>query len=389
MSFGPTTIDLFAGAGGLSLGIAAAGFFPEAVYEIDGNCCRTLELNLIGQTNSHKTTQVIEGDLSVQDLLHFRGKIDLLTGGPPCQPFSFAGKHNANADKRDLFPTAIRAVMQIQPKAFIFENVAGLLRPQFQNYFEYIRLQLTHPDIFLRSNESWQSHLRRLEDHHSSGSKFGLNYRLIVHPVNAADYGVPQMRQRVFLVGFREDLGIHWHFPHPTHSREALIRDMLSGSYWDRVKLSKKRRKIPDSLSAISEFDLEDLLPWKTTREAISDLPNPANQNQVMSSQVTHHEFKNGARVYAGHTGSKLDLPAKTIKAGVHGVPGGENMFEDDSGNLRYFTVRECSRIQTFPDDVNFFGPWSSVVRQLGNAVPYSLAKQLGHNIHEALGCKT
>jgi DNA (cytosine-5)-methyltransferase 1 len=381
----PTAVDLFAGAGGLGMGIAAAGFWPEAAYEIDTYCCSTLKRNLETQHWSERKHSVIQTDLASFDLSHHSDMIDLLTGGPPCQPFSFAGRHKARDDNRDMFPTAIRAVRQIRPKVFLFENVSGLLRPQFRTYYEYIRLQLTHPEIEKSEIEDWQSHLRRLEHHHSSGSVSGLNYRLIVHPVNAADYGVPQLRARVFFIGFREDLGINWHFPHPTHSREALISEMTNGSYWERNRIPQKYRQIPDMFKVQNEINLNNLQPWKTTREAIQDLPSPFKCQSEFGMNIFQHEFRDGARAYKGHTGSKLDEPSKTIKAGVHGVPGGENMLEADSGEVRYFTVRECARLQTFPDNYRFEGAWSRVVRQLGNAVPFELAKQLGLDIKQAL----
>ena len=100
-----------------------------------------------------------------------------------------------------------------------FENVKGLTRNSFRNYFEYIRLQLEHPEVKARRDEEWQDHLARLERHHTSGSRAGLNYRLVTQVVNAADYGVPQRRERVFFVGFREDLEIRWSFPLATHSQ--------------------------------------------------------------------------------------------------------------------------------------------------------------------------
>lgn len=241
----PSIVDLFAGAGGLGMGLAAAGFKPLAAYEIDARCCETLKQNEFLHTKNCTELKVVQGDLRQIDLSAHRDKVDLLSGGPPCQPFSFAGLHRASCDNRDMFPTAIRAVRQIRPKAFIFENVAGILRPTFRHYYEYIRLQLTHPEIERNLDEDWQAHLSRLEDHHSSGSVSGLNYRLIVHPINAADYGVPQIRNRVFFIGFRENLGIHWHFPFPTHSREALMRDMTNGDYWERNKVSKNIAKCP------------------------------------------------------------------------------------------------------------------------------------------------
>ena len=139
--------------------------------------------------------------------------------GRPARPFSLGGKHpRAFNDARDMFPEAIRAIRQARPKAFLFENVKGLTRTAFRNYFEYVRLQLEHPNVAARSGEDWIDHLARLERHHTSGVRADLHYRVVARVLNAADYGVPQRRERVVFVGFRDDLDIEWTFPEETHS---------------------------------------------------------------------------------------------------------------------------------------------------------------------------
>jgi DNA (cytosine-5)-methyltransferase 1 len=123
--------------------------------------------------------------------------------------------------------------------------------------------------------------------------------------------------------------------------------------------------------------------PWKTVRDAITDLPDP---EKSFSKDAFDHKFNPGARTYAGHTGSPLDEPAKTLKAGDHGVPGGENMLLKPNGSVRYFTVRESARLQTFPDDYRFPGSWTESMRQLGNAVPVTLAQAVGMSVADCLG---
>lgn len=378
------SIELFAGAGGLGIGLHEAGFKPVNVIEWDSYCCETIRENKQRGIASVGKWKLTEGDVRDIDFTQYEGKIKLVSGGPPCQPFSLGGKHGAHADKRDMFPEAIRAVREAQPRAFIFENVKGLTRDSFRNYFEYIRLQLEHPEIKARKNEKWADHLARLEQHHTSGSRSGLNYRVVTHIANAADYGVPQRRERVFFVGFREDLGVRWSFPLPTHSNDALVWDKIHGDYWERHKVARKDRTEPRSAERVGAMDEPPSeQPWQTVRDAIHDLPNPASRRRP---QFLNHRLQPGARSYPGHTGSPLDEPAKTLKAGVHGVPGGENMLRRPDGTVRYFTVRESARLQTFPDDFLFHGSWTETMRQLGNAVPVHLARMVGKDVADHLG---
>jgi DNA (cytosine-5)-methyltransferase 1 len=197
-----------------------------------------------------------------------------------------------------MFPEAIRSVKELKPKAFIFENVKGILRPAFSEYFNSIIASLSE-----------------------------LGYKVSVNPVNAADYGVPQKRERVFIIGIRNDIKKDFMFPKPTHIGK-----------------------------------------WKTIRD-------------VLGSPVSGKP----ARTYAGHTGSVLDAPSKTIKAGAHGVPGGENMIVLDSGQTRYLTADEAKIIQTFPKDFQISGSWGEAMRQIGNAVPVELAKKVGLSVYETI----
>lgn len=374
------SIELFAGAGGLGLGLHDAGFDPVNVIEWDSYCCDTIRENKKRGVRAVKKWDVTQGDVRDVDFKQYEGKLRLVSGGPPCQPFSLGGKHGAYDDARDMFPQAIRAVREARPDAFIFENVKGLTRASFRNYFEYIRLQLQYPGIRLKKSEDWVDHLARLEQHHTSGSRAGLQYRLVVQLMNAADYGVPQKRERVLFVGFRSDLDVSWHFPTPTHSKEALLWDKVHGDYWDRHKVAKKDRTTPKRAVNFQINEPASLLPWRTTRDALVGLPDP-EFDAKSSENFLNHRLQIGARAYPGHTGSPLDEPAKTLKAGVHGVPGGENMLLRPDGSVRYFTVRESARLQTFPDNFLFHGSWSETMRQLGNAVPVVLARVVGQSV--------
>lgn len=386
------SVELFAGAGGLAIGVSQSGFAPAAVIEWDRYCCDTIRQNQERRLAPVDHWPLTEGDVREFDFKSIRGEIDLVSGGPPCQPFSICGKHRGNLDHRDMFPEAIRAVRELRPRAFLVENVKGLTRRAFAGYFEYIRLQLTFPEIVARPEESWTDHYARLERHQTRGHSGGLHYNLVTRVLNAADYGIPQRRERVFFVGFRSDLGIEWNFPDPTHSQEALLwSQWRSGEYWDRHEAipHDSRENALARRAAHRLAKSPDLLAWRTIRDALADLPDPEIQPAKVRRHL-NHQFQPGARPYPGHTGSPLDEPAKTLKAGDHGVPGGENMLRRPDGSVRYFSVRESARLQTFPDDFLFHGSWSETMRQLGNAVPVELARIVATDIrrHLELGTK-
>lgn len=383
------SVELFVGAGGLAIGLSRAGFHHGAVVEWDHDACQTIRANQCRRGDSVVDWPLIESDVRDVDFTRFRGQIQLLAGGPPCQPFSLGGRHKAYLDSRDMFPEVFRAVRETQPQAVLIENVRGLVRPTFAKYFEYILLQLTYPTITARQLETWADHLTRLERHHTKGECTDLRYNVLFRVLNAADYGVPQRRERVFIVGIRADLGRDWSFPRATHSFDALLFDQwITGAYWERHSVPPSRRPtVPDRVRMRAERLASSLFrpleqPWSTVRDAIHDLPDPESGQ---FANLHNHRFNAGARPYVGHTGSLLDEPAKTLKAGDHGVPGGENMLVKPNGEVRYFTVREAARLQTFPDDFEFLGAWSETMRQLGNAVPVQLAALLGKDLRRVL----
>ncbi len=383
-------IELFAGAGGLGLGISRAGFTPVDVVEWDRWCCDTIRENRArGAEGVKHWPMPREGDVRDFSFSRFEGKVELVTGGPPCQPFSLGGRHRAEHDHRDMWSEAVRVVRETKPSAFIFENVKGLTRETFSTYFSYIFLQLSYPEIAIRDGEVWFDHRARLEQHHTSSRSSGLSYRVLPPKVlNAANYGVPQKRERVFFIGFRSDLGVEFSFPRETHSRDALLWSLGDhGDYWDRHRVASKERPL-DVMAMVGNArlgDRQDILPWRTTRDALIGLSNPETSRNG-TPKYPDHRFQAGARSYPGHTGSPLDMPAKTLKAGVHGVPGGENMLRRPDGSVRYFTIRESARLQTFPDDFVFHGSWTETMRQLGNAVPVDLAEVVARSVYRHLG---
>ncbi len=378
------SLELFSGLGGLAKGLELSGFKHTTLVEQNKYAYASLCQNF-------EAKNVFFGDIKDFDLEQL-SNIDIVAGGPPCQPFSLGGKHQGDRDRRDMFPYAIRAIEKLRPKAFIFENVKGLLRQTFSDYFNYIILRLTYPDFPIKSssdsNLDWQKHLGELQGLSHlfyAGTKYNLQFKLI----NAANYGVPQTRERVVIIGIRSDLNCLWRFPPESHSSDRLFWDMyVTEKYWERHNISKSERpSIDQSMKDRIDRMMKkqgrikpELMPWKTVRDVLGHLPDPMSKHGM-----SDHIFRPGARIYPGHTGSILDLPAKTIKAGDHGVPGGENMIRFSDGEVRYLTVFEAKRLQTFPDDFVIEGGWGESMRQIGNAVPVLLAEIMGHQLIKTL----
>ena len=375
------SVELFSGAGGLAKGLENAGFDHVAFVEFNKDACSSLRLNF-------KPDLVFHGDIRDFDLDSVNS-VDIVAGGPPCQPFSLGGKHKAHDDNRDMFPHAIKVIEKLRPKAFVFENVKGLLRDSFSEYFEYIILRLSFPDFRLKADENWQAHLNRLKAinyNTHSGTKYDVTYKLL----NAADYGVPQTRERVVIVGTRSDLNIQWQFPKPTHSKVRLVWDQtVSMEYWHKHGLASPASTASsdkNTLQAAERLKKQQGMfppegkPWQTIRDALTGLPSP----QALHS-IPDHLFKDGAKCYPGHTGSDFDWPSKTIKAGGHGVPGGENMIRFADGSVRYLTVHEAKLLQTFPSNFIVTGAWGEAMRQIGNAVPVLMAEIIGRHLYAAI----
>ncbi len=374
-----SSLELFSGAGGLALGMSQTGIQHEALVEWNKEAFNTLRHNF-------DTSIVHSADVAEFDFNDY-GHVDIIAGGPPCQPFSLGGKHQGDMDKRDMFPHACRAISDCTPSAFVFENVKGLLRKSFSSYFGYIILRLTYPDIPLKHNETWEKHLERLEQVHTSQNYNGVKYNVVFRLIDAADYGIPQRRERVVIVGIRDDLGVKWAFPERTHSLESLIwSQFVTGEYWKKHNINPPTNLNcydKRTLAIIRKMEKQSFLfpleqkPWKTIRDQLSGIPYPDKDGTFHSE----HILREGARIYPGHTGSFIDFPSKTIKAGGHGVPGGENMIRYKDGSVRYFTTYEAKLLQTFPKEYRILGSWTESMRQVGNAVPVKLANTISTSI--------
>ncbi|MGW4398358.1 DNA cytosine methyltransferase [Amycolatopsis nivea] len=403
-----TSVELFAGGGGLAMAVHQAGFRPLLLNEFARHACDTLEANGAKPREDDESIPepgqpwpLVAGDVQHLEMKYLRGKVDVLAGGPPCQPFSLGGVAKGDEDRRNMFPELFRAVREIQPKAVICENVRGLLRPSFKPYFEYILRELGLPFQERDPATHWETHDASLRATNLATVDPAKRYEVVMTPVNAADYGVPQIRNRVIIVAFRADLGVDPNrfrdLVRPTHSEAALLRSIRDGQYWERHPDVPKhvRSRVEASLPDVIPDD--DLLPWRTLRDALQGSgdegplpPVPWNRLDRQERRVggfTDHVGWPDARIYAGHTPNVLDRPAKTVKAGVHGVPGGESVLltddrvrdaTDPSGyryRHRYMTVRETARVMTFPDSWRLSGPRGEKMRQLGNAVPVLLGQ--------------
>jgi DNA (cytosine-5)-methyltransferase 1 len=378
------SVELFAGCGGLALGLARAGFEHELVVELDDHAVATLAENKRRGVEHVREWRIEHNDVRQVDFTTIEGEIDLVAGGPPCQPFSIGGKHLGPLDDRNMWPEAIRAVRELEPRAFLFENVRGLLRPAFAEYLAYLKLHLSFPEVALGEAESWEKHFERLKGY-ARAHEGPPSYQVVFHAINTADYGAPQQRHRAIAVGVRTDVAMKWEYPRATHSREALIwSKYIDGSYWDlhpTAELVGNDSDVSVLTKLLNRGNEPEGAPWLTVRDAIGDLPPPAEGTEP----VANHTLRLGARAYPRHTGSLWDSPAKALKAGDHGVPGGENMLALGDGSVRYFTLREMARLQGFPDDFVVPNTWKRPIKQLGNAVPVQVGEAFGRGLAEIL----
>ena len=376
------SVETFAGCGGLALGLAQAGFEHALVVERDPMAAATLFANKKRRVRYIADWPIKQADIADVDFKELSASIDLVSGGPPCQPFSIGGKHQGPADERNMWPEAIRAVRELRPKAFLFENVRGLLRPAFANYLDFIRLYLSWPEIEPKTRETWKRRLAWLRMREAAGR--APTYRVLIRGINAADYGAPQKRHRAIVIGVRADVADSFTFPHPTHTREALVwSQWVTGKYWDLHGIARKHRPEMDEGEQLIRDRLREQnvepgeKPWETVRDAIGDLPTPKED----AEPISNHRLHPGARTYPRHTGSTWDQPAKALKAGDHGVPGGENILAPVDGTVRYFTLREMARLQGLPDTFQIGDGWKNPIKQLGNAVPVQVGRAFGLEI--------
>ncbi len=324
-----SAIDLFSGAGGLSLGLKNSRWSVKAAIEFDEIAAATHALNF-------PDVEHVTSDVRQVNFAKYNG-IDLVAGGPPCQPFSVSGKRLGAFDVRDMVPEFVRAINEARPKAFLMENVAGLAGARFSDYL---------------SEQVFALH--------------SLGYTVFSKVLCAADFGVAQKRNRLFLVGIRADQNKRpFEFPEPTHG----------------VGKKKKLVSVGDALANVPE-----------------DVPNRAKvvfcKNPVLRKSPFAGMMFNGKGRPLDHNGLGHTIPASAGGNRTHildplriiekyhaGLMAGKQPRSGELTEVRRLTVRESARLQSFPDNFEFLGRQSARYSQVGNAVPPLLAASVAKAI--------
>ncbi|MBR4643371.1 MAG: DNA cytosine methyltransferase [Selenomonadaceae bacterium] len=326
------TLELFAGAGGLALGLERANFEPVALIEIDTDAAATLKLN---RPNWNVINEDIANISSLNLEIFFdirRGELDLLSGGAPCQSFSYAGKRLGLEDARGtLFYHYAIFLQKLQPKIFLFENVRGLLT------HDKGRTYKTIANVFKECG-----------------------YRIDKKILNAWDYGNAQKRERLITVGVRKDLDLKIKFPLP-HEYKPLLRDVL--------------KNVPKSVGA----------EYSEQKRKLFELVPPGGYWRDIPAELAKPYMKSCWEMEGGRTGILRRMSLEEPSLAVLTSPTQKQTERCHPLEARPFTVRENARIQSFPDDWQFCGSMYSQYRQVGNAVPVNLAFFIADEIRKSL----
>lgn len=322
-------VELFAGAGGLAIGMEKAGLKCIALNEIDKHACETLRIN-------RPNWNVLEGDIKDFDFSKYHNQIDVVTGGFPCQAFSYAGKRLGFEDARGtLFYEFARVVKQINPPICIGENVKGLLR---------------------------HDNGKTLKGMISILSEIGYNVAP-VQVLKAINYKVPQKRERLILVGTRKDIDLKYEYPKPYKKVYNLSDALKKGELFNSNVPKSNGAKYPQS-----KKNVLDLVPPKGYWR---DLPINI-QKDFMGASFYLGGGKTGMARRIG-----WDEPCLTLTCS----PAQKQTERCHPDETRPFTIREYARIQTFPDEWQFTGPQNQQYKQIGNAVPVNLGIEVGYSI--------
>lgn len=322
-------LELFAGAGGLAIGLEKAGIKCVALNEIDKWACQTLREN-------RPNWNVLEGDIKSFDFSKYKDEVEIVTGGFPCQAFSYAGKRLGLEDARGtLFYEFARVVKEVNPPICIGENVKGLLSHE--------------------KGQTLQGMISILDE---------IGYNVVpVQVLKAINYKVPQKRERLILVGIRKDIDIKYNYPKPHNKIYNLSDALKKGELYDKKVPKSEGSKYPDH-----KKEVLDLVPPKGYWR---DLPLEI-QKKFMGKSFYLGGGKTGIARRIG-----WDEPCLTLTCS----PAQKQTERCHPDETRPFTVREYARIQTFPDDWKFMGSVSQQYKQIGNAVPCNLGQEVGYSI--------
>lgn len=328
-----SVLELFAGAGGLAIGLEKAGLKCVALNEIDKWACQTLR-------NNRPNWNVLEGDIKDFDFSKFKNSVDVVTGGFPCQAFSYAGKKLGLNDARGtLFYEFARVVQEVKPAICIGENVRGLLSHE--------------------KGKTLQGMISILDE---------IGYKVApVQVLKAINFRVPQKRERLILVGIRKDIDIEFEYPKPSRKIYNLKNALKKGELYNCDVPKSEGSTYPEHKKKVL-----DLVPPKGYWR---DLP-PDIQKEYMGKSFFLGGGKTGMARRIGWDEPSLTLTCSPAQKQT------ERCHPDET---RPFTVREYARIQTFPDDWKFAGSVSQQYKQIGNAVPVNLAREIGYSIIKVL----
>ena len=332
---GLRTLSLFSGGGGLDLGFDLAGFKHVASYEILDFAAETIKLN----RPKWKVFTGEDGDVTNVSWENYKDQVDVIHGGPPCQPFSTAGKQRGKQDVRDMIPEFVRCVREIAPKAFIAENVSGLTSKKFT---EYLNVTLFKP-------------LKK-------------TYDIQMFVLNAASFGVPQIRKRVIFVGISKNIGIQKTFTKPddSHDYSHLKRGknkIASPSLFDEVEADKVKCMGVREALGLSDIGYDTIAP--TIR---CTLTGPRSTTSILSSTSAQNVW-NSIGIWPN---------------GVQSTREKASAFPTKNNTFR-LSVADCALLQGFPEDWTFNGPVYKALGQIGNSVAPPMAYNIAKSIAQVL----
>lgn len=328
-----STLSLFSGGGGMDLGFDLAGFVHKASYELLGFAGDTIKRNRPNWT-VHTGTN---GDVTDVDWSIYDGSVDVVHGGPPCQPFSNAGRQAGTSDPRDMVPEFVRCVMECNPKVFVMENVTGLQSSKFQNYLQ---------EVFFKP----------LQD----------KFSITTFELNAANFGVPQKRRRVFFVGSKFDMP-KYHPPRPTHINpydKANVKNIEQTSFL----FSEERSNLPKTMGVRQALGLANIGFDQLSPTIRCTLTGPRGTTSILSS-TSASKVWDSIGVWANGVASDRSSASK---------------FETKNGNFR-LSVEDVALLQGFPKNWKFDGAVSKSLGQIGNSVAPPVAYAVALSIFEIL----